>query len=785
MTLPKTPIKGDPETRRFLEAVRQSLDGVSRNALTLDDLRRRGFWESNGIELPTQDETFDSPTTPTSLLASGSFQNIILTWDYAPYRGHSHSRLYRNTVNVFSSASLLANIEAKVYADPVGSNKTFYYWVTNVNLNGIEGPPSQTTGVMGQTAQDVQFLLTTLTGAITESQLYSTLGARIDLIDAAAGTAGSVNARLQQEATTRAQAVLDEAAARANGDANLQTQINTITAATTGDLQDVLAAVSAEQTARTNADAAEAAARETLATQIRGAYTGTDVSLLTTGLLYNERVARVDADSAEASARSALSATVTNNYSTLNAAISAEQTARADADSALTLSVSSLTATVNSNTAAINFEATTRADADTALSNQINSLTATVNANTAAITTEQTARVDADSALSTQITTLQASTGSNTTAIQNEITARTNADNTLFAQYTVKIDTNGYVSGFGLASTSTGAAPTSSFIVRSDSFSIASPSGPGISPSMPFIVRTTPTTINGVSVPAGVYMSDAFIQNGSISNAKIGNAVIDDAKIANLSAQKITTGQLDAARVSIDGVTLDSYYDSSVGRNRLRIRDLAVDTAKIADLAVGNGKIANLAVNALKIAGNAVTQPVNFTASDVAVTSQISFSYQSVGAGNGDYEYYFDPYTYYGYYVQVGMGYGSYILALSGGHVAAETANIVVGDAVGGSLMVVVYATADTTQALDAGQEIYLMADTGSGYTIVGNQKLGVVTSNGNTYSIIPFAIAKTLTNIQTVRLKVVVGKYKIAAAGTLNNSYLRNITISAIGAAR
>lgn len=132
----------------------------------------------------------------------------------------------------------------------------------------------------------------------------------------------------------------------------------------------------------------------------------------------------------------------------------------------------------------------------------------------------------------------------NAVAIQQESSVRQTETGSLFAKYTVKIDNNGYVTGYGLASTSNNGTPTSEFAVRADRFYIASPSGPGVAPSMPFIVQTTPTTINGVSVPVGVYMNDAYIRNGTITNAKIANAAIDDAKIANLSASKITAGSI-------------------------------------------------------------------------------------------------------------------------------------------------------------------------------------------------------------------------------------------------
>jgi hypothetical protein len=171
---------------------------------------------------------------------------------------------------------------------------------------------------------------------------------------------------------------------------------------------------------------------------------------------------------------------------------------------------------------------------------------------------EMIARVSADvGAEAIARLSLAATVDANTASIATEASARASADGSLFAQYTVKLDVNGYVSGFGLASTATNATPTSSFVVRSDSFSIASPSGPGITPIVPFITRTTSTTVNGVTVPVGVYMDAAYIENGSITNAKIGNAAIDNAKIANLDAAKITTGTLDAARISAGSITTD------------------------------------------------------------------------------------------------------------------------------------------------------------------------------------------------------------------------------------
>jgi hypothetical protein len=156
---------------------------------------------------------------------------------------------------------------------------------------------------------------------------------------------------------------------------------------------------------------------------------------------------------------------------------------------------------------------------------------------------------DLNSAVARTSTTLSTTVGQNTTSIQ----VNAESINGIQAKYTVKIDNNGYVSGYGLISTANTGTPTSEFAVRADKFYVASPTGPGITPIVPFVVQTTPTTINGVYVPVGVYMDAAYIQNGTITSAKIGDAVITNAKIANA----------------------------------------AIDTAKIANLAVGSAQIAN------------------------------------------------------------------------------------------------------------------------------------------------------------------------------------------------
>lgn len=137
------------------------------------------------------------------------------------------------------------------------------------------------------------------------------------------------------------------------------------------------------------------------------------------------------------------------------------------------------------------------------------------------------------------ITTLSSVVGQNSSALQ--VQAR--VTDGLGGQYTVKIDNNGHVSGFGLASTTVNGTPRSAFIVRADRFAIAGandttdPLGTLDPTNVPFVVLSEPTEIGGVTYPAGVWIKTAFIADATISSAKIQSLVAD----------KITTGSLTAA----------------------------------------------------------------------------------------------------------------------------------------------------------------------------------------------------------------------------------------------
>lgn len=112
--------------------------------------------------------------------------------------------------------------------------------------------------------------------------------------------------------------------------------------------------------------------------------------------------------------------------------------------------------------------------------------------------------------LSERINTLQTTLNGQTASIQQHAQSL----NGLSAQWTLKVQSGGVVSGIGLASNN----GISDFAVLADKFYIASPQG---NKKPMFSVITRPTTLNGTTVPTGVYLNGDLLASGTISGDKI------------------------------------------------------------------------------------------------------------------------------------------------------------------------------------------------------------------------------------------------------------------------
>lgn len=254
--------------------------------------------------------------------------------------------------------------------------------------------------------------------------------------------------------------------------------------------------------------------------------------------------------------------------------------------------------------------------------------------------------------LSSDYTNPETGATDNVTLKQSLNTSASNV-NGLRGQYSVKIDTNGHVAGFGFSSTLVGDTPSSAFIVNSDKFAIVSPtdtSSPTNSPNtnnVPFIVQSsTDNDFNGTgeTVQAGVYMREAFIRNGSIVTAKIGSLAADKITSGFISADRIDGNSINASKLVLDNSTIESATINGVPT--VQIKNLGVSNAKISDLNATKLTAGSLTVynaadsNTMGKLFSATSGYVATTAYSTNSTTNMSYaSAVSDWTGSGPYHY--------------------------------------------------------------------------------------------------------------------------------------------------
>ena len=553
-----------PDLRAFLDRVREILTttGLDRY-VTAKELVRSGIAGSTPggvITTPIDGTTVELPPAPTGLAASGALANIILTWDPIRYKGHAYTEVWSSGTDDLSTAVMIAQAPGEVYVDNVGSAATKYYWIRFVNqLNNI-GKFNATAGTLGMTGNDPAYLLDVLTGSITESELYTDLNTRINLIDGVGALeAYSSTKTYQIGETVQYNGRLYRCKLASTN--NLPT--NTTYWQDIGQYSSYGNALAVQRTSietNTSAIAAEVTARQALAVVVDSKNrTYRQTTAPTTGLVAGDLWFDTD-----------------------------------DSNKAYRYSGTAWVATDDTRIAQ----------------------------NSADILTEQTVRANADSALSSSITTLQTTVNGNTSAIQTN----TQSIDGIRAIYSVKMDINGNVSGFGLMSTLVdGGAVTSDFFVNANRFAVTLPvtsvplrvnstayavnqsvrisgttnkmlvckvagtSGtttPSIAgaigslvtdgtvtwqicSTVPLAVVTSTYTSNGNTLPPGVYIDGASIVNATINSAQVGS----------LTADKITTGTLGAGVIYAGNINADQITAATLSALSVNTGALTVSGA--------------------------------------------------------------------------------------------------------------------------------------------------------------------------------------------------------------
>lgn len=464
----------------------------------------------------------EPPGPPTGLVATGGIRCIALTWRLPADRDLDLIEVWESATPRLEDAAPIATVRGTDFVrHGLGGLVTRYYWVRAIDRSGNVGDFNSNLGTGGTTVQLThQDMVDRL---IAESHLVPQLAEKIQGVEKVA--------EVMAQAAVRIQAGYDrikqEVGRRESDVAEVTTRITqevTDRQALAEQVTEVVAQYDASFARVTESLTALSAADGATATRIDGIVTNYDTSLAG---IQETLTAHGDALTAQASRTD----TIVAAYDRTLAAYEQRITASASGLEALTGTVTTLAATVGGNTAAIVSERNTRTSAVAALTTALDTVSVKVSGVTASLSEEITTRATKDDALSQSVTTLNTTVGQHTASIQTQAGTL----NGLSAQYVVKVDVNGWVSGFGLASFPTTEGIVSEFVVKADRFIVGQP---GKSADYPFVIGT----VGGV---ARISMSSAFIQDASIvsatiahaaiKNAHIGFAEIEDAHIKNLT----------------------------------------------------------------------------------------------------------------------------------------------------------------------------------------------------------------------------------------------------------
>lgn len=679
----------------------------------------------------------DQPTQPTNLTATGGFGRISLTWTLPPYRGHSRIQIFRHTSDNLSAAQA-AGVYQEYFGDAhfwfdigLPSGTTYYYWVRSVNKLGATSAFNSSTGTSATTAIDYLYVsgliddildddvnnlglntaIENAGGDLTQIQQdISDIESDITDIQSDISDLNSINAwsssvtyaendmvtysgkiwKASQASTNQTPAtgssywteignysnLVDFVSATQDQNVSTLSELNTnyytisgvngaISAATTNlasqsyvqtELGDYTTTASLQQNyyTKTGADSAIAAATTNLASQ---SYVQTELAdYTTTASLTQNYYTKTATDSAISSATTNLASqtyvqTELADYTT-TASLTQNYYTKTDADSAIATATTGLAST-------------------TYVTNALGSYTTTADLNQYYYT-----KTGADSAISSGITNFTTTVGNETLTLQQHHSSI----NGIEGKYSIKIDDNGSVAGFGLISTANDGVPSSgtgsAFIVAADRFAITSDADAtatenyNVGDNYPFKVFTTTHNVtdadgnqayddngNAITVPAGVYIKDAFIHNGQITTANIKHGTITDANIGSLDAGKIRSGQIQIDNQNnfaifqgktqvISGQTVGDYDSNASGFFLGNVNGYAAfnlgDGTKYIKFNGDTGVfeatgavIKDATIGTLKIGQNAVTVPDGVASS---ISKNLSQSFQKMGELTVDYD---------------------------------------------------------------------------------------------------------------------------------------------------
>ena len=176
---------------------------------------------------------------------------------------------------------------------------------------------------------------------------------------------------------------------------------------------------------------------------------------------------------------------------------------------------------------------------------------------------------------------------------RKEQEAHAQSINGLEAQYTVKVDVNGKVAGYGLATTPKNGTPESKFIVNADRFGVGST---GKADVFPFVVDTQKNRVgvNGELVVNGKAIIDK-LNAGDIHGDKITANTLHANRLTagSVTAREMAAGSITADKLAAGSITADKLAANSITSDKVSVRNLSSISSDLGDVRAGNINIGN------------------------------------------------------------------------------------------------------------------------------------------------------------------------------------------------
>ena len=199
----------------------------------------------------------------------------------------------------------------------------------------------------------------------------------------------------------------------------------------------------------------------------------------------------------------------------------------------------------------------------------------------------------------------------------------------LSSQYSVKVDANGRVAGFGLASTLIDDTPVSAFSVLADKFSIVNPSSSEDDPIIPFTVSAdkihmgTDVAISGDLITSGTVSADRLDVSGLITAGSlvVTSAVNDN--VTAISGDVITTGTVSTDRLDVSSlITAGSLVVTSAVNDN--VTAISGDVITTGTVSTDRLDVAGLITAGNLVITSAVNDNVTAISGDVITTGTVS-----------------------------------------------------------------------------------------------------------------------------------------------------------------